>query len=102
MASILPVSRFRSGSDLMKLRRLLGWQSPGYDGMVRCGAVLLKDLRPDEFIFFTSYALAGLVLPFSSFFTLLETYSLQLHHLSLHSIMMVVIFVHLCEMYVGV
>jgi hypothetical protein len=34
--------------------------------------VPLDGLRPDEFIFFTSYALSGLVLPFSSFFTLFE------------------------------
>jgi hypothetical protein len=33
--------------------------------------VPLDGLRPDEFIFFTSYALSGLVLPFSSF-TLFE------------------------------
>jgi hypothetical protein len=101
MASILSASRFRSGSDLTKLRRLLGWQSPGYDGRVQCGAIPLRDLRPGEFIFFTSYALSALVLPFSSFFTLLETYDLQLHHLSPHSITLVVIFIHLYEMYVG-
>jgi hypothetical protein len=60
-------------------------------------------LRPDEFIYFTSYTLAGLVLPFSSFFfMLLETNGLQLHHLSLHSIMLVAIFIHLYEMYMGV
>jgi hypothetical protein len=39
----------------------------------------------------------------SSFFlTLLENYSLQLHHLTPHAIASVEIFVHLCEMYVGV
>jgi hypothetical protein len=39
----------------------------------------------------------------SSFFlTLLENYSLQLHHLTPHAIASVVIFVHLREMYVGV
>jgi hypothetical protein len=49
------------------------------------------------------YALSRLVLPFSSFFfTLLEWYGLQLHHMLLHSIMLVVIFIHLYEMYVGV
>jgi hypothetical protein len=60
-------------------------------------------LQSNEFIFFTVYALSRLVLPLSSFFfTLLEWYDLQLHHMSLHSIMLVVIFVHLYEMYVGV
>jgi hypothetical protein len=43
----------------------------------------------------------GLVLPFSSFFfTLLKYYSLQLQHLSPQSIMLVAIFMHICEMYV--
>jgi hypothetical protein len=40
------------------------------------------------------------MLPFSFFFfMLLEHYSLQLHHLSSHSITLVAIFIHLCEMY---
>jgi hypothetical protein len=60
-------------------------------------------MRPGDFVFFTTYALAGLVLPLSSFFlTLLEYYGLQLQHLSPNSIGLVAIFVHLCEMYVGV
>jgi hypothetical protein len=63
----------------------------------------LDGLWYDEFIFFTYYFLFGLVLPFSSFFfTLLETYDLQLHHLLPHAITLVAIFIHLCEMYVGV
>jgi hypothetical protein len=70
---------------------------------MRCGTFPLDGLRSSEFIFFTSYALSGLVLPFSSlFFTLLETYDLQLYHLSPHSIALVAIFVHLYEIYVGV
>jgi hypothetical protein len=60
-------------------------------------------LQPDEFIFFSSYALVGLVPPISSFFfTLLEWYVLQLHHLSSHSIALVEISIHFCEMYLGV
>jgi hypothetical protein len=48
-----------------------------FNGRMQCGTVLLDGLRSDEFIFFTSYALSGLVLPFSSFFfTMLETYGL--------------------------
>jgi hypothetical protein len=60
-------------------------------------------LRLSEFMYFTAYALAGLVLSFSSFFfMLLETYGLQLQHLSPYSITLVVVFVHLYEMYIGV
>jgi hypothetical protein len=43
------------------------------------------------------------MLPFSSFFfTLLDWYRLQLQHLSLHSVTLVVIFIHFCEIYLGV
>jgi hypothetical protein len=69
---------------------------------VKSGAASLANMRPGDFIFFAAYALAGLVLPLSSFLTLLEYYGLQLQHLSLNSIALVAIFAHLCEMYVGV
>jgi hypothetical protein len=60
-------------------------------------------MRPGDFVFFVSYTLAGLVPPLSSYFlTLLEYYGLQLQHHSPNSITLVAIFVHLCEMYVGV
>jgi hypothetical protein len=63
----------------------------------------LANMRSGEFIFFAVDALAGLVPSLSSFFlTLLEYYGLQLQHLSPNSITLVAIFVHLCEMYVGV
>jgi hypothetical protein len=56
-----------------------------------------------KIILFTCYALAGFALPASSIFlTLLENYGLQLHHLTPHALTLVAIFVHLCEMYVGV
>jgi hypothetical protein len=65
--------------------------------------VPLANLAPGDFVFFSAYALAGLVPPVSSFFLmLLEVYGLQLQHLSPNSITLVVIFVHLCEMFVGV
>jgi hypothetical protein len=82
---------------------VIQWQSPRYDGKMRHGVVPLTGMRPDEFIYFASYVLSGLVLTFSSFlFILLEPYGLQLQHLSLHSITLVAIFVHLYEMYVCV
>jgi hypothetical protein len=60
-------------------------------------------MGPGNFVFFAAYALVGLVPPLSSFFlTLLEYYGLQLQHLSPNSITLVTIFVHLCEMFVGV
>jgi hypothetical protein len=69
---------------------------------MRYGTISLSSLQPSEFIFFTSYTLARLLLLASSFFlTLLENYDLQLQHLSPHSLALVMIFVHFCKMYVG-
>jgi hypothetical protein len=79
MVSNLPCSHLRSEDDLRRLRRVLGWQSPGFDGWMRHGTFLLINLHQGKFIFFTCYATAGLVPPMSSFlFTLLEFYGLQL------------------------
>jgi hypothetical protein len=81
----------------------MGWQALSLACKVKSGAASLANMRSGDFVFFTAYALVGLVPPLSSFFlTLLEYYGLQLQHLSLNSIALVAIFVHLCEMYVGV
>jgi hypothetical protein len=52
---------------------------------------------------FVSDLYCGLELPISPFFLmLLEEFELQLQHLTPHSILQAAIFVHLCEMFVGV
>jgi hypothetical protein len=103
MAAELPPSRFRSSGSLVSLRRLMGWQAPGFEHRLKRGVVPLANLKPANFVFFSAYALAGLVLSLSSFFLmLLEFYGLQLQHLSPNSITLVAIFIHLCEMFVGV
>jgi hypothetical protein len=99
---VLPPSRFKTTGSLASLWRLMGWQAPGLTCKVKSGAVSLANMRPRDFVFFTAYALAGLVLSLSFFLTLLEYYGLQLQHLSPNSIALVAIFVHLCKMYVGV
>jgi hypothetical protein len=54
-------------------------------------------------VLFVSYLFCGLALPILSFFLLLlEEFGLQLQHLTPHSILQVAIFVHFCEMFVGV
>jgi hypothetical protein len=88
--------------SLDSLRRLMGWKALGLACKVKSGAASLANMRPGDFVFFVAYALAGLVPPLSSFLTLLEYYGLQLQHLSPNSIALVAIFIHLCEMYVGV
>jgi hypothetical protein len=103
MATELPPSRFKTTGSLASLRRLMVWQAPGLTCKVKSGAASLANMRPGDFVFFATYALAGLVPPLSSFFlTLLEYYGLQLQHLSPNSIALVAIFVHLYEIYMGV
>jgi hypothetical protein len=82
---------------------LLGWQSLGFDGWMRCGTFSLINLQPGEFVFFSCYAAVGLVPPMPSFiFTLLEFYRLRLYHLSPHTLVLVVIFVQLYKMFICV
>jgi hypothetical protein len=92
MASSLPTSRYQSENDLRALRKAIGWQSSGYDSKMQRGMLSLT--QPDDFVYFSVYALAGLVLPLFSFLVLLEHYGLQLQHLSPHSITLVAIFAH--------
>ena len=52
---------------------------------------------------FTSHISTGVGLPISLFLLLLlEDFGLQLQHLTPHSLLLTSIFVHLCEMFVGV
>jgi hypothetical protein len=102
MAAEIPPSRIKAIGSLASLRRLMGWQVPSLTCKVKSEAVSLANMRSGDFIFFVAYALAGLVLPLSSFLTLLEYNGLQLQHLSPNSITLVAIFVHLYEMHVGV
>jgi hypothetical protein len=74
MASSLPPSRYQIENDLRVLRKVIGWQSPGYDSKMR--REMLSLAHPGDFIYFLSYALAGLVQPLSSFLVLLEHYVL--------------------------
>jgi hypothetical protein len=77
MAAELPPSWFRSSGSLASLRRLMGWQAPGFEHRLKRGVMLLANLEPGDFVFFSAYALAGLVPPLSSFFhMLLEFYGL--------------------------
>ena len=84
------------------MRNLLGWSALAFAGRIRAGATPLGDLAAGEFVLF-SYLSCGLALPISPFFLLLlEELGLQLQHLTPHSILQAAIFVHPCEMFMGV
>jgi hypothetical protein len=78
MPAELPPSRFKMTGSLASLRQLMGWQAPNHACKVKSRAASLANMRLGDFVFFTAYALAGLVPPLSSFLTLLEYYGLQL------------------------
>jgi hypothetical protein len=85
------------------VRRMLGWGSPTLAGRIRAGTIPLDNLAAGEFVLFVSYLFCGLALLISPFLLLLlEEFGLQLQHLKPHSILQVAIFVHFCEMFVGV
>jgi hypothetical protein len=103
MASPGHPDRFQSEGALNLVCGLLGWSAPGLDGRICAGAAPLGYLVAGEFVLFTSYISCWLALPVSPFFLLLlEEFGLQLQHLTPHSILQTAIFVHLCEMFVGV
>jgi hypothetical protein len=103
MATLVRPDRYQTEVVLDTVRRLLGWGTPAFAGRIRAGTTPLGDLAAEEFVLFVPYLFCGLALPISSFFLLLlEEFGLQLQHLTPHSILQVAIFVHFCEMFVGV
>jgi hypothetical protein len=84
------------------VRRLLGWTTPELAGKIWAGSSSLNDLAAGEFVLFNAYISCGLAPLISSFFLLLlEEFGLQLQHLTPHSILLVSIFVHFMEMFMG-
>jgi hypothetical protein len=103
MSSLLFPRRFQSQTQLDLVRRLLGWTAPEHAGKIRASKIPLRDLAAGEFVLFNSYAMCRLVPPISSFFLLLlEEFGLQLQHLTPHSVLLVAVFTHFMEMFVGV
>jgi hypothetical protein len=103
MASLGHPDRFQGEGELNLVRGLLGWSAPALVGKIRVGAAPLGGLAVGEFVLFVSYVSCGLALPILPFFLLLlEEFGLQLQYLTPHSIHQAAIFVHLCEMFMGV
>ena len=103
MASLGHPRRFQTEEELSTVCCLLGWSPQETGWGVRAGSVPLGNLRAGEFVLFTSHISTGVGLPISSFLLLLlEDFGLQLQHLMPHSLLLTSIFVHLCEMFVGV
>jgi hypothetical protein len=68
-----------------------------------CRGVTVPIDNTHESVVYVPFLIHGLALPFSPFFcSLLDFYELNLTHLNPNSILQVVIFVHLCEAFLGV
>jgi hypothetical protein len=94
---------FQQQEQLDAVHRLLGWTTPELSRKIRAGSSSLNDLVTREFILFNAYITCGLAPLISSFFLLLlEEFGLQLQHLTLHSVLLVAVFAHFMEMFVGV
>jgi hypothetical protein len=95
--------RFQRQEQLDSVRRLLGWTALELAGKIWAGSSSLNDLVAGEFVLFNAYISCGLAPPISSFFLLLlEEFGFQLQHLTPHSILLMSVFVHFMEMFMGV
>nr|BAB00647.1 unnamed protein product [Oryza sativa Japonica Group]BAB17743.1 OSJNBa0036E02.17 [Oryza sativa Japonica Group] len=100
--SVLPPSRIVSERQAGLPRRFMPESATGRE-VVALGEGRPTPHYPGRSVFFLSFAMAGLVPPFSSFFMdILEFYDLQMAHLTPNAVMMLAIFAHLCEMFIGV
>nr|AAP06850.1 unknown protein [Oryza sativa Japonica Group]ABF95100.1 retrotransposon protein, putative, unclassified [Oryza sativa Japonica Group] len=100
--SVLPPSRIVSERQAGLPRRFMPESAAGRE-VVALGEGRPAPHYPGRSVFFLSFAMAGLVPPFSSFFMdVLELYDLQMAHLTPNVVMTLAIFAHLCEMFIGV
>nr|AAV43846.1 hypothetical protein [Oryza sativa Japonica Group]AAV43950.1 hypothetical protein [Oryza sativa Japonica Group] len=100
--SVLPPSRIVSERQAGLPRRFMPESATGRE-VVALGEGRPAPHYPGRSVFFLSFAMAGLVPPFSSFFMdVLELYDLQMAHLTPNAVMTLAIFAHLCEMFIRV
>nr|ABF93516.1 retrotransposon protein, putative, unclassified [Oryza sativa Japonica Group] len=100
--SVLPPSRIVSERQAGLPRRFMPESATSREVVV-LGEGRPAPHYPGRSVFFLSFAMAGLVPPFSSFFMdILEFYDLQMAHLTPNAVMTLAIFPHLCEMFIGV
>nr|ABA97011.1 retrotransposon protein, putative, unclassified [Oryza sativa Japonica Group] len=100
--SVLPPSRIVSERQAGLPRRFMPASAAGWE-VVELGEGRPSPHYPGRSVFFLPFAMAGLVPPFSSvFMDVLEFYDLQMAHLTPNAVMTLVIFAHLCEMFIGV
>ena len=101
--SVLPESRLVNEEAADRVWKLMVPEGQRGASVVTSASFPPATDRPGCIVLFTSFVVAGLVPPFSTFFLqILETFGLQLVHLSPNSVVILAVFAHLCEIFVGV
>lgn len=98
--SILPPSRITNERFAGLPRKFV--PMPSGRATVIYGEARPAPQYPERSVFFLSYAMVGLIPPFSSFYDMLDFYGIQMAHLTPNAVLTLAIFVHLCEMFIGV
>nr|AAV31392.1 hypothetical protein [Oryza sativa Japonica Group] len=96
--TVLPSSRITADRHLSLPRKIMP------DGaVVRAGESRPRRRYPEQSVHLLSFAMAGLIPPFSRFFhEALDFYEIHALHLAPNAMMTLAIFAHLCEMFIGV
>nr|CAE76036.1 B1292H11.22 [Oryza sativa Japonica Group] len=96
--AVLPASRITADRHLSLVRRFMP-----EGAIVRAGESRPRPRYPDRSVHLLSFAMAGLIPPFSSFFhEVLDFYEIHALHLAPNTMMTLAIFAHLCEMFIEV
>nr|ABA98475.2 retrotransposon protein, putative, unclassified [Oryza sativa Japonica Group] len=96
--TVLPASRIMADRHLSLPRKIMP-----EGAVVRAGELRPRPLYPERSVHLLSFAMAGLIPPFSGFFhEVLDFYEIHALHLAPNAVMTLAIFAHLCEMFIGV
>lgn len=95
---VLPASCITADRHLSLSRKIMP-----EDAAVRVGESWPRLRYPERSVHLLSFAMAGLIPPFSGFFhEVLDFYEIHALHLAPNAMMMLAIFAHLCKMFIGV
>jgi hypothetical protein len=94
---VLPESRLVNEEAANKVRKMMVPEGQREALVVRPASFPPLTNRPERIILFASFVAARLVPPFSTFFLqILDTFGIQLVHLSPNSVVTLAVFAHLC------
>ncbi len=96
--TVLPASRITAERHLSLVRKFMP-----EGAIVRVEESRPQSRYPNRSVHLLSFAMVGLIPPFSSFFyEVLDFYEIRALHLAPNAVMVLAIFVHLCEIFIGV